>query len=69
MWPIFREWRGNIYGMALAKSANGDLIAVGGNGYRQGMVAVMRKSSEIVHVVPPQDDAAGPYTPQWDRRA
>jgi len=19
--------------------------------------------------VPPQDDAAGPYTPQWDRRA
>ena len=58
-WPIYREWRGNIYGMALAKSANGDLIAVGGNGYRQGMVAVMRKSGEIVHVVPPQDD------PQW----
>src|SRR5437764_9873067 len=24
-WPIYREWRGNIYGMALAKSANGDL--------------------------------------------
>src|SRR5262249_8616857 len=53
------EWRGNIYAMALSKSADGDLIAVGGYGLLPGMVAVLRKNGDILHVLTPQDDAVG----------